>query len=395
MDDASEPRIIVVSYLANSRFSPRGIRTRELLKALRRECSVELIAGPADVSQRSTPRYGERTLIRKGLHFVHSSVLLDKFEVWSRRRFRSWRPTAAGALLVGFPFSPLAYASRRLAAAGIPYVVDIGDPWVLTVAGGRPATQSLARMRARLAERRMWAAAAGAVVTTESQSFALRRLFPELQVLVRPNGFAPVDQARSHAEAPPKSSSSNSLLRLAHFGDILTPRLQFGPFLERLARTGMWERIEFHQFGSDWTGRLRGQRDVRVVFHEPRPWSEIVEVAAEYDLAVVVGNRDPSTLPSKAVVYLQLPIPRLAVVEDDRNDELAHYVADKPGWIVLRADGLDGAELIDSHISRRWTSAELAPPATESWDHVSEEITQFVFRVLSTGGSGPQLVADP
>lgn len=377
----SRPRLVVVSYLANSPFSPRGIRTQALLNALRRDWSVEIVAGPEEMRHSQSEEIVPSSM-RKSLNYVHSSIMLDKFEVWSRRRFHAWRPNAVGALLIGFPFSPLVYAARRLQAEGMPYVVDIGDPWVLTIAGGRPATRNFGRMRARSAERRLWSRAAGAVVTTESQASALRRFFPQLQVLVRPNGFAPEDAARTAAHEPDRSSASNTRLRLVHFGDIFAARLRIESFLSSLALSGRWDEIEFHQYGRDWTGVLKVQTDVQAVFHDRRPWSEIIELAEQYDLAVVVGNLDPTTLPSKAISYLQLPIPRLAVVQDDRNDALADYVSGKPGWMVLRAEGSDAPEAIARHTSRNWTSAELAPPATEAWDNVSREVSQFVLGAL-------------
>jgi hypothetical protein len=382
--ESRPPQLIVVSYLANAAYSPRGIRTRQLLETLRRDCTIELIAEAREAGASFVRPHTSRTLMRKALHFIHSSLLLDKFEFWSRRRFGSWRPQADGALLIGFPFSPLAYASRRLAAGGIPYVVDIGDPWVLTVAGGRPTIRHLARVRAIRAERRMWAAAAGAVVTTEAQASALRELVPELQVLVRPNGYAPTAQTVRAIAASPRLPSSKQLC-LAHFGAIYTARLNFDPLLKRLAGSQIWDKIEFHQYGSDWTGALKEQRDVRVVFHEQRPWPEVIRVASQYDLAVVIGNRDPTTLPSKAVEYLQLPIPRLAIVEDDGVDSLAGYVADKPGWVVIRADETSPDALIHMHLSREWTDSELAPPSTECWDHVAGQIGRFVLRMLNVG----------
>jgi hypothetical protein len=317
------------------------------------------------------------------LNYFHSSLLLDKYELWSRRRFRSWRPAAEGALLIGFPFSPLVYAARRLAAAEIPYVVDIGDPWVLTIAGGRPATQNLGRMRARRAERALWAGASGAIVTTEQQASALRALFPDLPTFVRPNGFSVADADDIPAEVESVSSTA-SRLRLGHFGDLFAARLDIGPFLQRLARSALWEEVELHQFGQDWTGALEAQSDVRVVFHPRRPWSEVTRVAAKYDLALVVGNLDPTTLPSKAISYLQLPIPRLAVVADDEGDALAMYAAGKPGWLVLRSDEPDAAQRINTHVERDWKLAELAPPETESWNNVSQEVVAFVTRVFGT-----------
>jgi hypothetical protein len=312
-------------------------------------------------------------------------LLLDKYELWSRRMFRSWSPRADGALLIGFPFSPLVYAARRLRAQAVPYVVDIGDPWVLTIAGGRPATRNFARARARRAERRLWTHAAGAIVTTDAQAVRLRERFPELPVLVRPNGFDPIAAAQISREPAAQHVTPKPVLRLAHFGAMLAARLNVQAFLERLADSGVWERVEFHQYGRDWASALRQQRGVQPIFHEPRPWPEIVATAHQYDAAVVIGNRDPTTLPSKAVVYLQLPVPRLAVVEDDRRDSLADYVSNKPGWLTVRADAADGPARVHEHVSRPWVPEELAPPESESWGEASKEVAEFLDRVLCDG----------
>jgi hypothetical protein len=387
VDRDAQPKgsLVVVSYLANAPFSPRGIRTRALLETLRRDWLVELISGPAPTAPEAGRSASAAIPLRRTLNFLHSSLLLDKYELWSRRQFGSWRPAADGALLIGFPFSPLIYAARRLAAAGIPYVVDIGDPWVLTIAGGRPATRNFGRLRARRAERRLWAGASGAVVTTEMQSSALREIFPDLETLVRPNGFSPADGLeRWDAERP--SLTARTHLRLAHFGDLFAARLDIGPFLRRLAGSRLWDEVEFHQYGQDWSGLLNAQSYVRVVFHPRRPWSEVVRVATQYDLALVVGNLDPTTLPSKAISYLQLPIPRLAVVEDADADALADYAGHKPGWLILRSDEADAAERVHQHVMHDWTVATLAPPETDSWSEVSDEITTFVARVLRHSG---------
>ena len=378
----ADRRLVVVSYMANAPFSARGIRTRALLEYLERRWSVELIAGPTDRPGRQHRGAGRFLISRKALRLASSATMLDKFEPWSRFRFRSWRPHTRGALLIGFPFSPLVYASRRLVARGIPYVVDAGDPWVLTA--DWHDLRALGRLRGRSAEHRLWADAAGGIVTTESQAEALRAVFPDLPLLVRPNGFAPADSSGPTPVARPPSSSR---LRLAHFGDLSSDRLNVTAFLQGLSASGVWSDLEFHQYGSDWTGSLRRLGGVRVVFHEPRPWPEILTAASEYDLAVVIGNRDARLLPSKAISYLQLPIPRLAVVGDDRPSALAGYVADKPGWASVRASGPEVAETIRTHLSRAWTASELSPPAHESWDSVAEEICEFLEASLEARGT--------
>jgi hypothetical protein len=184
---------------------------------------------------------------------------------------------------------------------------------------------------------------------------------------------------------PPRQTSTtlDSALTIAHFGDLSSARVDVEPFLAALSRNPRWREVEFHQFGADWTGVLSRQNHVRVVFHRPRPWAEVIALAASYDLAVVIGNRDPKQLPSKAIAYLQLPIPRAAVVDHGPADALRLYVADKEGWLVVPASGEDAADLIEHHISRGWTAAELAPPDSERWERVSREIADFVVRRLA------------
>jgi hypothetical protein len=383
-----ERRLVVVSYLAHAPLSPRGVRTRALVERLSRDWEVELVAGPAPGA---SPRAGGaasaadgRPLARRALAHAHSRLLLDRYEPWARRRLRGWRPRAAAAVLVGFPFSPPALAARALTADGIPYVVDVGDPWALTAR--RPLVGGPALRRARRAERRLWAGAAGAVVTTRVQARALQGLFPALPVLVRPNGLDPADADGAgprllDAAVPGAAAGAPGVLRLAHFGDLSSARLDVGPVLERLAARGPWRAVELHQHGSDWTGELRRLRGVAVAFHEPRPWREVVALAGRYDLALVVGNRDPSQLPSKAIAYLQLPVPRLAVVERIPGDALAEYVAGRAGWATLPAAAEDPAALVERHVRRRWTPAELAAPEAESWEHVGDAVARFVLGV--------------
>ena len=300
-----------MSYLAHAPFSPRGARTRALLSELRRQWTVELIAGSSSPAAADSYQV-QRSLGRRALSLLHSSTMLDRVEPWSWQRFRHWKPVADAALLIGYPFSPLAYAARILSSERIPYVVDVGDPWVLTAS--KPLLRGLGAVRARSAETHLWSGASGGIVTTTGQADALRAKFPTLPVLVRANGVDIVQRSEQRTGPQHARGESASSLAIAHFGQLSHVRLSIRPFLERLAKSGKWERIELHQFGSDWSGELADQSAVPVIFHAPRPWSEIVDIAERYDLALVVGNQNPTQLPSKAVSYLQLPIPRLAVV---------------------------------------------------------------------------------
>jgi len=371
MDRAGDRRVIhVVSYLAGSPFGPRGVRTRRVIDALALRWQVDLIAGPP-------PALGSSTLARRvrdyGLYRLYAALAMDRYETWSIRRLSRWRPDGAGALLIGYPYSPLAYAAYALRRRGIPYVVDIGDPWALTAQtlGAEPHSP----WRGRRAERAVFRGAAGAVLTTEGQAAALAALFPGLPLLVRHNGY---DEANL-ASVPPRVPPDGDELHLGHFGRLYSPRIDIGGALARLASSGRWRRILVHQYGEMERGVLGSlPPGVQLTVQPSRPWREIQEASACLSAVLVVGNVSSAQLPSKAVEYLTLPAPRIALVRDERADAIADYVRDKRGWLVAAHDAPDLSERIAVHIDHAWTEVELAPPPDEAWPNVAERIAQFV-----------------
>jgi hypothetical protein len=125
----------------------------------------------------------------------------------------------------------------------------------------------------------------------------------------------------------------------------------------------------------------RFEKLVTVQRRDPVPWPEAVRLAAaEVHIGLVVGNTDPRQLPSKAIEYLTLPVPRLALTGGQAEDALADYVDGKPGWLTLNVDAPDAAPHVWDHLRRSWTAEELAPPADESWERVAQQLASFVLR---------------
>jgi hypothetical protein len=114
----------------------------------------------------------------------------------------------------------------------------------------------------------------------------------------------------------------------------------------------------------------------------------VVQHASECDLALVVGNLNPDQLPSKAVQYLTLPVPRLAVTEGSPEDALAGYVCDKPGWLALSAGDPAAPRLVEEHLAKGWTAESLRPPPREAWPAVADTVAEFVERCSSARGEG-------
>jgi hypothetical protein len=340
-------------------------------------------AQPSGAAQRSSR-------LRGAARVVVTSTLLDRWEPWSWRRFRRWRPDFDAALLIGYPFSPAVHASRRLADAGVPYMLDTGDPWALT--NEKRLNTHLGLWRSRRAERRLLERAAGLLLTTPQQAEPLRRLFPGLPILVRPNGYRPIS-----AVAPAsRRLRDDGRLRLAHFGMLSAARIDLAPFMQRLLADGPWEAITLAQFGSDYAGMLeRLPAGVDVERHPSYPWDEVVERARDYDLALVLGNNSGGQLPSKAIQYLTLPIPRLSVTRRLQGDALADYVHDKPGWLAVSSDGSALAAHVAAHVRRDWSSQDLRPPADEAWPAVAEQVVEFVERHTLSGRGGLDGVGSP
>lgn len=361
----------MVSYLASSPFDARGVRTRRIIDALSLRWQVDLLAGPVPGPKAA------QSLLRRGwdygLYRLHGTLAMDSYETWSIRRLSRWRPHGDGALLIGYPFSPLAYAAYALRRSRIPYVVDVGDPWTLTarVLGTEPHSA----WRGRRAERALWDAAAGAILTTAPQAAALAELFPTLPTLVRPNGYQEAVAVSLPKRLPPPDDE----LHLGHFGRLYGPRIDIDGALSALVASGRWRRIVLHQFGDVARGTLDSvPTEVQVITQPARPWGEVRMAASRLSAVLVVGNRSRAQLPSKVVDYLTLPSPRIALVRDVETDAIAEYLKDKSGWLVAAANAHDLPDQIAAHLGRKWTSEELAPPAEEAWPQVAAQISRFI-----------------
>ncbi|HKB50515.1 MAG TPA: hypothetical protein VKC63_03695 [Solirubrobacterales bacterium] len=363
--------------------APRGQRTQNLVKELGKRWEVELVALPPQTFGRRDAPVARQPFLRRMLGSLMRSVALDRWEPWSVRRLRRWQPDVDAALLVGYPWSPVSRAARRLASLGIPYVVDAGDPWVLTEELALPRTISI--WRSKRAELPIWHGAAGAVVTTPQQGDRLQRMFPHLHILVRPNGYVPTPVP---AAAPGRPSRDPTSLTLAHFGTLSGIRVDVGPLLAALQRSGHWRTITFAQFGDDYAGMLmRVPKGIRVDRHPSQPWEEIVARVCDFDAAVVLGNQRGDLLPSKTVQYLTLPIPRLAVTAGESEEALAVYAEAQPGWLVASAEEAEAPQRLWEHLAHDWSEPELAAPAAESWPNVAAEVASFIEACVSDAGS--------
>lgn len=380
--DAVQRRFAVVSWsgAVPIHLSPRGQRTQHLINALRPYGQVERVGG-VSIPQwlaGDSERIGSSWHRRFGRKLLYS-VLIDKYEIEARRSLHQWSPQVDAAVLVGHPFSAPSFAAARLCSYQIPYLVDVGDPWMLT--NPDPDGGWLAQARSRRWELKLWSSARGAVVTTVGQGDALKTLFPHLRVLVRPNGYNIVEKP---AELPTRTPTSTSdELRLVHYGSLHGPRVNCGYIFERLADSKKWSKITLRQYGPDWSGTLDSvSRCINVERRSPLSWAEVLAEAHTFHAAIVIGWLNPAQMPSKTIQYLTLPIPRIGMTTPDPGDALATYLADKPGWLVVTDNARDAPTKVASHIAKPWGQKELLAPESESWACVERTLSDFALDTL-------------
>ena len=337
----------------------------------------------------------KRRGLRTRLGNVAARVLIDRHEpkMWLRGRTVPIAGINVG-LIVSMPASPAVTAARRLAEAGIPYVVDQGDPWGI---GAEPFRgRGLAARRRQAIELRMWEGAAGGVFTTQSQADAVLNLVPDLPYLIRINGYRDFDRSSFVAAFESRKPPSGEL-RLAHFGslkvgDLTRPRLDPHSALASLVASGIWERVSLTQFGRAPVGPVwredGGPVSIEVV--EPVPWGRAIEVASRFDAAIVVGNRPPhrAQVPSKVIEYLSLPIPRIALSSGAQGDELLSVSGSLPGYLTVSANDPDFPERVDAFLRRDWSVDALVPPDEYSSHRVASDVADFFLG--ATGISGPK-----
>jgi hypothetical protein len=222
----------------------------------------------------------------------------------------------------------------------------------------------------------LWENAAAGVVTTATQASRLRSLFPDLTAVSpeRLRGGGDGVGGRGIRRAP------GDVLRLVQFGSVYEVRLPW-PLVSRLRQaagcktllspTSVHARPELLRHGS---GVLN--RTIRGLAARPR-------IAQDFDAALVIGNQDPGQLPSKAVQYLTLPIPRIALTSGPGSD-LAAFAAERSGFIAVDIASAKNIALALAHLRRAWSS-ELTPPPGDSWDAVAREIAEFAIDAWAAG----------
>ena len=244
------PGAIVVSFAGGNPDSPRAQRTARVAQALeddfglpRRACAQRRSREQTVLTSRSSTPH--RHLARRASAGHCCS-----------RRVRARGPRKAAWLeavrsrraLDRLALPPICLAAVRLVAAGVPYAVDVGDPWVVTAnPGDWGRVWGRFRGRARAAETFLWENAAAGVVTAATQASRLRSLLPDLNLLCRPNGYEAAETGAGGTGI--RRAPSDDLRTRFSSGRVYEVRLPIGPWLSRLRQAAGCKTLLFSNYG--------------------------------------------------------------------------------------------------------------------------------------------------
>ena len=306
--------------------SARGCHLRSMGKPIRATCGPRGLDGRGSVSAGARDSLAWRRAPRPAKTALSSPATSHRGRPilgrgGSDRRVRTAHPTLrrpparrrSGLWIADRP-APLAVCRSGRGVSGTRQAVR-GRPWrSMGSHRSEPFKRTLSSRRQRECRAKTMGGSRGRSIDYRTAGRGARSLYPDLPIMVRPNGYLPVESSATPGNARRRKARGLAARPLRNASRAPTSassgRLSAWPI------PGYGSRVEFIQFGADWSGVLATLPDnVAVEYRTQEPWSRIVQTAGEFDAAVVVGfnRRNRWRLPSKSIQYLTLPIPRLAI----------------------------------------------------------------------------------
>ena len=312
---------------------------------------------------------------------------------------------AGGRLLRERPFDAVFFSTTAMGvtalgprwrrAHGVPFVVDLQDPWVndyyartgAPPPGGR-LKYGLARALAQRAEPAVLRRAAHVVAVSAAYPEALAARYPWFsadRATVLPFG-APerdVEALRAAPVANPVFDRSDGLVHWAYVGRAgpdmaFALSAIFGALAEaRRADPGRFERLRLHFVGTSYAEGGRARETVApvaarfglgdVVEERPHrvPYAEALQILLDADALVVPGSDDPGYTASKLYPYVLARKPLLAVFHE-RSSVVGVLRDTEAGVVVPFASG-EPAAAVAARVGAAWLADDRwrTPPATD------------------------------
>jgi hypothetical protein len=239
-------------------------------------------------------------------------------------------------------FPAMALGRIWKAQTGVPFVVDMQDPWVNEYLDrhpeARPPKYGLARRVHGLLEPFTMRAVDGIIAVSPAYHGTLRTRYPWItreMCATIPFGAAEEDMrlARELNVSNPWFTAGDGLVHAVYVGrggeDLHTAATIFFRALSQTAGTGQLANLRLWCIGTDYapagTGRptltpvaAREGVAARVVESPARvPYFQALRVLQDADVLVILGSEDPQYSPSKVYPYLLARRPVVAIVHED------------------------------------------------------------------------------
>jgi glycosyltransferase involved in cell wall biosynthesis len=296
----------------------------------------------------------------------------------TRRAVHQWAPDAV--VSTGPPHSVHLAAGIALVGAGVPWMVDLRDPWATPAQGHRHACWSVALTR-RL-EAKVFQRASMILTTTPELRDTLKSHYPTARLEWLPNGVDTRELPQRPAERPAGVVITH--LGTVYFNRDPTPVLRaFARFLAAqpdAATAGSAVRFVGNVSG-DFRRRLKQTvmdlgiaEHVEIIGMVPR--ARALEILAESRMALVLAQGQSTMVPAKLYESVGMGLPTMVVTETDsatgreakRLGAAVHGPDDEAGMTaVMTTAWLDG-EAPDSEV-----------PAGVDHAHLAGKLEEFLF----------------
>lgn len=238
----------------------------------------------------------------------------------------------------GGPFFPLIAAPLMKAFFGLPYVIDLRDPWRLAHRKTPPrgVKAYLGQLLARLAEPIVVKHAAKVVCATEQMCKEYReeyRYLPSQRFVTITNGYDPDD----FSEVKPFRFADITVVYTGKFrtSEAFRDPLPFFKALRILRERG--RKVHFVHVGNLEEEVMNLAKSVGVQdlveFVGPRPYKEALAYAKGADVLLLIGGGQKSEQTSKIFDYIGCKRPILALTS--RDTEIAKVLKEIPNVIVI------------------------------------------------------------
>jgi hypothetical protein len=265
---------------------------------------------------------------------------------------------------------------------GVPFVIDMQDPWLTDYYDQHPESAKPPKYWAAMQMHRRlepWAmqAAGGLIAVSEDYITTLRKRYPCLESV--PWTVLPFGATQSDFDTVRTNPQPNRFFRRrdgrihgvyvgrggSDMGSAL--RIIFGAFRRGLhERTALFSKIQLHFVGTDYAPANVARKTVEPIAqefgvaanvneHPARiPYFEGLQLLLDADFLIVPGSDDPQYTASKIYPYILAGKPLVSVFH--QRSSVCNLVKATDAGIIVAFDPLERADVYSNHLIELWTA---------------------------------------